>query len=325
MSVSRSLSLTLSLCMLLSPAASVVADVKNGFDLSDAAVPPEQIFWGGVQRDGIPSINRPRFVTADKAGYLRQDDRVIGIVRNGIAKAYPIRILERHEVVNDRFANDRIVVTYCPLCFSGMAFSIDASSKAQTFGVSGLLFNSDVLLYDHQTNSLWSQLMSTAISGPLKDSRIPAIPALHTTWRDWLQRYPETVVLSRDTGYRFDYRRSPYRDYQRSARLMFPVNARDRSYRNKEWVLGVRIDGVNKAYPFSELRAARQSTIPDVIAGQALSIEYSERDRTARVIGANGDELASVIVYWFAWYAFHPDTAVYQAGAGSPAGTDSPD
>ena len=140
----------------------------NGFDYSDALVPSDEIAWGGVPRDGIPPIHEPRFVAADDAGFLRGKDRVLGVSRNGVAKAYPIKIMDRHEVVNDRFAEESIVVTWCPLCYSGMSFAVQFGEQNLTFGVSGLLYNSDVLLYDYRTGSLWSQLLSLAISGPLK-------------------------------------------------------------------------------------------------------------------------------------------------------------
>jgi len=292
------------------------ADEKNGFDVSDAVVPADEIIWGGVPRDGIPPIHNPKFLDADDADFVRDRDRVLGVFRNGFAKAYPIRIMERHEVVNDTFGDETIVVTYCPLCFSGMAFTVQNEHFDLKFGVSGLLFNSDVLLYDYQTGSLWSQIRSQAISGPLKSILIPAIPAAHTTWRDWKNRYPDTQVLSTDTGFGFRYRSSPYREYERSRDLMFPVRNRSRDYRNKERVLGIKFGNVQKAYPFKELRKYDMTTFSDSIGGNTVTIEWFEDDDYARVIDDDGEEIATVIVYWFAWYAFHPETEVFVAESG---------
>jgi hypothetical protein len=233
--------------------------------------------------------------------------------RNGIAKAYPIKILDRHEVVNDKFGDESIVVTYCPLCFSGMSFVVQFGDEEMKFGVSGLLYNSDVLLYDYGTGSLWSQLLSSAISGPLKGYDIPAIPTAHTTWRDWQARHPDTQVLSTDTGFRITYRGSPYNDYKRSGRLMFPVAERSNAYRNKELVLGISIDGVDKTYPFKELRKHDQASFTDTIANRELIIEWQEDDQYARAVDSSGEEITTVIVYWFAWYAFHPDTEIFTA------------
>ena len=146
----------------LAATAAKADDVRNGFDVSDALVPTGQIFWGGVPRDGIPAIDEPKFVPPEKAKFLRDWDRVLGVFHNGIAKAYPIKIMEKHEVVNDKFDGQAVTVTYCPLCFSGMTFDTQGKHGHLSFGVSGLLYNSDVLLYDRQTESLWSQIRTQA-------------------------------------------------------------------------------------------------------------------------------------------------------------------
>lgn len=298
------------ICVLLSlPVAE--AKSRNGFDLDDAAVPIDEIRKTGVGRDGIPSIDDPKFVTADGADFLRDDDRVIGVYRNGLARAYPIRILDHHEVVNDVFDGEAILVTYCPLCYTGMVFSAQASDFGLKFGVSGLLYNSDVLLYDRSTGSLWSQILSTAITGPLKGMKLPAVPASHTTWRQWRERHPTTTVLSTDTGFRRNYRRSPYLDYSRSRALMFPVKEKNDKFRNKALVLGVRLGTTSRAYPFNELRKNGADTFEDVIGDHQVTIEWSETDDFARVLDDGGEELPSVIAYWFAWYAFHPDTEIF--------------
>jgi len=298
---------------LLGGSASLAAESRNGFDYSDALLPADEIHWGGVPRDGIPAIHQPKFVVAAEADFLQEEDRVLGVVRNGTAKAYPIKILDRHEVVNDRFGDESIVVTYCPLCFSGMAFAVQFGDIDLKFGVSGLLYNSDVLLYDTRTGSLWSQLLSTAISGPLKGNQIPAIPTAHTTWRDWQKRHPETLVLSTDTGFGIKYRGSPYADYKNSGRFMFPVANSNRAYRNKELILGITLNGVHKAYPFKKLRDHDTASFDDSIGGTELTIEWNEGEKYARALDRNGEELATVIVYWFAWYAFHPDTELFSA------------
>ena len=314
--LSRMTATVVAIGMLAVASGLTAADTKNGFDVSDALVPAKQIFWGGVARDGIPSINKPNFVAAGDAQFLRSGDRVLGVHRNGIAKAYPIRIMDRHEVVNDHFDDQPVTVTYCPLCFSGMTFIREAGQSALTFGVSGLLYNSDVLLYDHQTGSLWSQLMAKAVSGPFKGTGITPIPTANTTWRNWQERFPETLVLSPDTGFPIVYRDSVYKDYQRSSRLMFPVSAKNRSYRNKDLVLGVILDDTSKAYPFRELRKNDKTEFDDTIGGESIRIQWDDDEEYARAVDVDGNEITTVIVYWFAWYAFHPQTDIYQAGSG---------
>jgi hypothetical protein len=286
----------------------------NGFDVSNASISTLAIQRGGPPKDGIPAIDRPKFVPAAQAG-LRDGDRVLGVALEGIARAYPVRILNWHEVVNDRFAGRAIAVTYCPLCGTGMAFEAGGAAGASDFGVSGLLYNSDVLLYDRQTQSLWSQILQTAISGPRKGSKLVAVPLTHTTWADWRRRHPATQVLSTDTGYTRDYGRDPYAGYDRVQNLMFEVQHRDDRFALKEWVLGVTLGGRTKAYPFSVLarRVDARGELLDHIGGKRVRLRYDATHGTAEAFDAEGRPLPGVMAFWFAWVAFFPDTEVLRA------------
>lgn len=286
----------------------------NGFDLRGATVPAAAIEPGGPPRDGIPAIDRPKFVSARDAPFLTPGDRVLGLVRHGVAKAYPVRIMNWHEIVNDRFGSEKIAVTFCPLCGTGMAFESQIGGRALDFGVSGLLYNSDVLLYDRQTESLWSQILGKAISGAFKGTALRAVPLVHTTWSDWRRRHPETQVLSMDTGYVRSYGRDPYAEYLRSEQLMFAVAAESRRYHPKESVIGVELQGRAKAYPFVELAKAA-SPLHDRIGDTPVLVRFDVTHRTGGIFDANGRELPSVIGFWFAWYAFHPDGEVFAAPA----------
>ncbi len=299
--------------LLLFATGGVNAEFKNGFDLSDSLIPAEKIMHGGPPKDGIPAIDNPKFIPADKVDFIKPKDRVIGVYRDGVAKAYPIRILNWHEVVNDSIGEHPIVVTYCPLCGTGMVFSTKTAGGRMRFGVSGLLYNSDVLLYDRPTHSLWSQILSKAIAGPLKGVSIDMLPAAHTTWRDWKRRYPKTLGLSTDTGFKRNYRQSPYLNYKKNGRLMFPVEYKNQKYRNKEMVLGVNIDGESKAYPFTELSKYAQDRFSDVIADKNITIEWSKIEQYAQILDEYGNVVPSVLSYWFAWYAFYPETKIFQA------------
>ncbi|VAW75097.1 hypothetical protein MNBD_GAMMA15-1916 [hydrothermal vent metagenome] len=282
----------------------------NGFDLSHSLVPVTQIDNGGPARDGIPAIDRPRFVTASQAGFMRGDDRILGINLNGRQKAYPLRILNYHEIVNDRFDDIAVVVSYCPLCGTGMAFLAGSKGIDLDFGVSGLLYNSDVLLYDRQTESLWSQIRKQAIAGPLSGQTLQQIPMEHTSWSDWQTRYPQTRVLSLNTGYRRDYSRSPYAGYASSEELMFDVIATDPRFHTKEQVIGMEINGIYKAYPFLEL-SRNHGELVDEVGGQTIRLVFDSTNRSGRVYA--GEKLIpSTTSFWFAWYAFHPETLVYQ-------------
>lgn len=293
-------------------AFSAVAESKNGFVLNGASIPIKEILRGGPGRDGIPSLDKPAFVPADKAKFLRPDDRVLGVALNDVKRAYPIRILNYHEIVNDRLGGRPIVITYCPLCGSGMAFDSIINGKRLEFGVSGLLYNSDVLLYDRQSKSLWSQIMSTAVTGNMKGTRLKSIPIAHTTWRDWQSRHPDTEVLSTKTRFRRNYEVDPYPNYGRSGRLYFPVAEENSQYQRKSIVMGLEIDGRFKAYPFEELEKGPPQ-FKDEYQGQQFEVYYDGRNQTARILDADGNELPTLMSFWFAWYAFHPDTEIYTA------------
>lgn len=175
------------------------ADSLNGFSLGNLSVSRDRVARGGPPRDGTPALSDPAFVAAD-ATRLDDDDRVLGLTRGDVAKAYPIDIMNWHEIVNDRVSDEPVLVTYCPLCYSGMAFDARIDGKRRMFGVSGLLYNSDVLLFDRGTESLWSQIAGKAVSGPLQGTELKPIALAHTTWADWKHRHPDTLVLSRETG-----------------------------------------------------------------------------------------------------------------------------
>lgn len=281
----------------------VQAVTKNGFDITDALIPVKEIRRGGPGKDGIPAIVSPQFARAADARFVKDDDRVLGISIGGVHKAFPVKILNWHEVVNDWTQSERFVMTYCPLCGSGIAFAV----TDQAFGVSGLLYNSDVLLYDFATQSLWSQIMMQAVAGPLKGSRLRQLPVLHTNWRQWRVLHPDTLVMTRDTGYRgYNYGTNPYRQYEGNRQLAFPVNHRDARLPPKAWVLGVTLDGEHVAYPFKALEQVGH--VDDRIAGQAVQVRF---EGGSAWVEQDGVMLPTVRLYWFAWAAFHPNTRLY--------------
>lgn len=284
----------------------------NGFEIREPLIPKDEIHHGGPPRDGIPAIDEPRFISAAQATFLSDDDRVLGLVIGDIVRAYPIRILDFHEIVNDSFAGQPVVVSYCPLCGTGMAFDARSEQGHRRFGVSGLLYNSDVLLYDRETESLWSQIMRQAVSGPLKGQMLEQLPMAHTSWRDWRQQHPDTLVLSTDTGYRRDYSEPPYGGYAQSEQIWFPVRSNSPRYHPKELVIGLELNGQVKAYPFVELSKG-SATVHDRFAGQRLQLEFDAAHRTGRILDDNGQEIPTTISFWFAWYAFFPQTEVFTA------------
>ena len=292
---------------------SATAKSINGFTVDDAIIPVKEILSGGPPRDGIPALTEPKFQTVDETNFMAPDDRVIGLILNGAAKAYPVKILNHHELVNDQIGRDHFVVSYCPLCGTGMVFSTNAGQDNWLiFGVSGLLYNSDVLLYDRNTESLWSQIMGQSVSGRLKGIKLVQIPAFHTTYADWVDQYPDTTILSNDTGFKRNYERSPYKGYVRTKRLMFKVsNKAPDDFHPKEQVLGIEVNGHFKAYPFVELGKYGKNRFVDTIADQEIVIIWNKNSRSAYVENLEAETLPSIIGYWFAWFTFHPETDVF--------------
>ncbi len=289
------------------------AVAKNGFNLDNASIPVNKILAGGPPRDGIPSLDKPKFVVAAAADFLKADDRVLGVFHKGEARAYPIRILNWHEIVNDRIKGDAVVVTFCPLCGTGLVYDGNINGKRHDFGVSGLLYNSDVLLYDRQSETLWSQILSQAISGPMVGRALKTLPVAHTSWQSWREQHPDTQVLSTETGFSRDYARSPYGDYDSNGTLYFPVSKESRAYHPKERVLGIEINGQFRAYPFEELAKLGRNVLQDEFAGQTLTVRFDVANRDGTISTADGKTVHAVNGFWFAWYAFHNDTTIFKA------------
>lgn len=287
-------------------------NAKTQFDLTRHSVPLDQIVDGGPGKDGIPAILAPRFVPASEAMFLQDTDHVLGLTLEKEATAYPIKVMNWHEVVNDKVGNTAVVVTYCPLCGTGIAFDAEVAGGRHTFGVSGLLYQSDLLMYDHQTESLWSQIGMHAVAGPLTGEKLRPIFLEHTTWGDWRTAHPTTRVLSDKTGWFRNYDRDPYAGYAQDRNLFFDTTHFNPDYHPKEWVVGIELQGSAKAYPFAELKNT-PSPLSDEVGGHPVTIHFDPNKRSASVIDAEGRPVSFITAFWFAWYAFHPSTQVFKA------------
>ena len=288
----------------------VSAQTKNGFDLSNASISSLEVFAGGPPRDGIPSIDNPKFISVNQVNFLKDDDIVIGLVRGDVARAYPTRILIQHEIVNDVIGGDAVAVTYCPLCNTSMVFERNISGKLRTFGVSGLLYQSDVLMFDRETESLWSQLAMASVSGKSVGTELTWLPSQHITWKAWKQKYPNSQVLSTDTGFRRNYNIDAYASYFASDRTMFSVPRNiSINLKNKAKVIGVIINNQEKAYPIEHF--PDNGLIEDQLGGEKISLHYDDDKKQPTVLNSKGEQISSVVVFWFAWQAFYPKTEVW--------------
>jgi hypothetical protein len=283
----------------------------NGFDLTDPLVPRNEIYHGGPPRDGIASIDHPKFIKANTASFLKDNDRILGLSFNGINRAYPIKILNYHEIVNDKIKGQTIVISYCPLCGSGMAFKPEQSNSDNSFGVSGLLYNNDMLLYDRETQSLWTQISATAISGKLKGNKLTTLLLSNTSWSQWYQQHPDTEVLSTQTGYSRNYNSHPYGDYDSNRAIYFPVKNSTARFHPKQRVIGLTQGKYSKAWPLSELDKQGKAHFTDQFAGQSIIIKYDAENQSVIILDKQGIALPAINLFWFAWYAFHPKTEVF--------------
>lgn len=275
------------------------------------SIPLDEILSGGPGKDGIPSIDTPRFLAASKALYLNDDDPGIGISVDGESRFYPYRILVWHEIVNDTIAGAPILVTYCPLCATGIVFDRTVNGTEEEFGVSGRLWQSNLLMYnraeDSDNESLWSQVLGEAVVGVHTGERLTVLPSSISRWGEWRAAHPETLALSEDTGAVRDYGRDPYGGYYTSESVSFGATFRDTRLHPKALVYGIEIGGAYKAYPESVIDSG---TIHDTFAGTALVVT-KDNDGAVRITA--GDALVpSVPAFWFSWIAVHPDTELYQ-------------
>ncbi len=232
----------------------------------------EEIQWGGVRVDGIPALDNPTMLTAGEADYVNSNDAVFGIFLNGEARAYPLRILDWHEMANDVVGGVPVSLAYCTLCGAAVAFDGRApDGNTYDFGSSGFLFRSNKLMYDRQTNTLWNQLTGEPVLGELADSGIQLgiLPVVLTTWEEWLALHPDTLVVDIDTGFNRDYRPgAAYGDYFAYDDTMFPVWQRNDRLQPKDQIYAVRINDVPRAYPI-ELLAA-EKVVNDELGGEAI-------------------------------------------------------
>lgn len=289
---------------------------NEDFDLSNSELPSWEIIQGGPGKDGIPSLTDPHFTSARSDKWLTEEDLVIGVTRNGVTKAYPIRVLNYHEIINDDFKGERVAITYSPLCGSAMAYRTEAHEQTWELAVSGLLYNNNALYFDRETESLWSQTLGRAVAGPVAGAQLDLLPTTLTTWGEWQERHPETLLLAEETGYTRNYDVDAYAYYGTTDRLMFPMNASDDRLQLKERIVGVQIDGVYKAYPYAVLEKAEDQITLDMVNGQEVSIEFVATAQAAYVTDLEGNPLPSASMYWFSWSAAHPSTEVYSIPEG---------
>jgi len=330
----------------------VTTSTVAGGNVLKYVVSPSEILSGGPPKDGIPSIDNPVFISAEQAErFLSDNDLVIGLEYKGVVRAYPYKVLVWHEIVNDVVAGDHLAITYCPLCGTSTAFVAVLEGEPVQFGVSGKLYNSDLVMYDRRTDTWWSQHWGIGILGPLAGQVLKRVQVDVMTWAKWKSLHPDTEVLSTETGHSRPYGRDPYGNYYGSTEIWFPVKNKDDRLHPKTIVHGINIGGSVKVY--EEKSIAKAQLLNDEFAGEPLLV-LSPFEQLVRVYSRNLDgqvlefelrdgrffdkqtgsewniggqavegplkgkslkPVLSCVGFWFAWVAFFPDLELYSENA----------
>src|SRR3989338_233281 len=287
-------------------------EIKTLPDGTKYMIHPSKFLSGGPPKDGIPSIDAPKFIPANKADWLSDSELGLGIIYKDEARFYPFRILVYHEIVNDFIQDNPILVTYCPLCFTGIGFIREIDGGPVEFCVSGKLYNSELVMYDRKTDSYWLQTLGKAVLGPLTGTKLKKIVSDTVLWGDWRKIHPDTKVLSRKTGFLRSYNgNNPYGndgDFT-SIGLQFPVENKDSRLQDYEIVYGIELNNKFKAYKKSD--AEKLGAIEDSVGDKKITITFDQNLKSARAQTESGEQIIVETLFWFAWYAFHPDTELF--------------
>ncbi len=306
----------------------------------------DEVAWGGVFQDGIPPLRSPQMISADEASYLEDDNIIFGLEVNGDARAYPKRILAWHEMFVDVVGDVPVVGVYCTLCGSMVLYETTYDGVEHQLGTSGFLYRSNKLMYDRDTQSLWSTLRGQPVIGPLADSDITLKRGfvVTTTWAEWRKRNPNTQVLSLDTGYDRDYAEGvAYKAYFATNKLMFEVPKLDRRLKNKAEILALTFPEHSEETLAISAAFLRKNPLYADRIGELAFVVLTDRSGANRVYetkgrvfskwdsalaavdtdgvtwtmhedrleSESGDQLARLPAhraFWFGWYAAYPDT-----------------
>jgi len=274
---------------------------------------------GGPPKDGIPAIEKPQYTSAAEADqWLTPDDVVFGVNHAGLVAAYPQRILVWHEIVNESLGAEKLSITYCPLTGTAIGYKGKVTPQtSSTFGVSGKLVNSNLIMYDRSTDSQWPQILGKAIDGPSRGTKLEELPIVWTTWEKWKKKHPETRVLSQRTGFLRNYGKSgdPYgtylgrdKGYYSSERLLFQPIFEDGRLHPKAVVVGLR-DGAGNAAAILKDRLRKEKKLEVKLGDRTVVVTYDPAlDFHSAAIKETAERINAFDAMWFAWKGFYPNT-----------------
>jgi hypothetical protein len=306
-------------CALLAAAALLLGaeeggapEELGGFTLTGLRVDRALLVAGGPGKDGIKSVDAPEFSDIGSATWVGRDTEVLGLEIDGEARAYPVRMLEYHQIVNDVVGGVPVAITYDPLTGTPFAWRRELGGKTFELGVSGLLYNDNFLMFDRGGDSLWSQVLGEAIAGPRAGQKLQRIELRQETTGDWLARHMQSLFLRPPFPEKVSYLMSPYQAYWLEDRIHFPVAARDERFHAKELVVGVVVGDTARAY-LGSILTREGSAVDERIGGKRIRVSYQSETGTFQ--WQVDDGVALWEAYWFAWKAFNPATEIWRDGA----------
>lgn len=266
-------------------------------------IDPNKILPGGPSKDGIPTINNPKFIPYSQS---KISDTTRGILINigNQQKFYPYNILAYHEIVNDNINDTYYSVTFCPLCDSGIVFNRKVNTEILQFGVSGLLYESNLLMYDTSTDSLWSQAKRTAVVGDYAGTELEILPFQLLSFIEAKIKYPRGVVLSEDTGFIRNYNTTPYSGYLENEGLYFPVSINDQRFTSKELMYVIPFENISITFPYRQLETGIKN------------FDIGDNEITIQKMGGeiyttiNNKKYPGYFELWFSWATHHQDDGV---------------
>lgn len=269
------------------------------------SIPLDEIKSGGPEKNGIPAIDYPEFVSVTEAThFLREPDFGILLTISDDTRFYPNKILSWHEIVNDTVGNVPVAVTFCPLCGSAIVYERVVDGDTFRFGVSGKLYESNLLMFDHKTESLWSQASGTAVAGDLTDKKLKLVNSVVVSFEEVVNLFPAAKILSVNTGFQRNYKQDPYADYNGNEDLYFPVgNISDRFF-NKEMFFVVKAGNSSVAFNWKDLLKKEKANQKTPEGNVSVTVKNFI---PSAVQSETGEPLSGYFSYWFSWYATYGD------------------
>ena len=282
--------------------AQIFTGGKLTTDTSIHTIPLEKILSGGPGKDGIPALIAPAFVGITEAqAWLPTDADGIVVTIGNTTRFYPYNILVWHEIVNDTIEDTPLVVTFCPLCGSAIVFDARVDEEPEYFGVSGQLYESNLLMYDITTESLWSQIIGEAVVGAKTGTKLTIIPSQVLNFSDVIELYPQAEIMSKETGFKRNYTEGPYGDYNTNDALYFPISINDTRLPTKEVMYIVNYKDKSIAFQRNALSTNEVATITvdtNTINAQIVNGEIQVTDQTGAII-------PGYTAMWFSWAIHH--------------------